>query len=82
MQRQVEELFQASRVQTSAMQKASKAPAKQLAVLDLKRATAIGIRMSRLRYNPLLFEPACLQAPAQPQNDPVQRNLDQQLDAS
>ena len=44
---QVETLFQA--MQRSAKRPASTARQK-LAVLDLKRATAVGIRMSRLRY--------------------------------
>ncbi len=44
---QIETLFQA--MQRSAKRPASTARQK-LAVLDLKRATAVGIRMSRLRY--------------------------------
>ncbi|KAK9830554.1 hypothetical protein WJX72_012430 [[Myrmecia] bisecta] len=43
---EVEELFQA--LQRTSLKKATTA-AKKLAVLDLKRATAIGIRMSRLK---------------------------------
>ena len=45
---QVESLFQA--MQKSMLKKSS--ARQKLAVLDLKRATAVGIRMSRLRYHP------------------------------
>ncbi|KAK9800865.1 hypothetical protein WJX73_002751 [Symbiochloris irregularis] len=46
--REVEDLFQANQARGVA-QKAKGSTAKQLAVLELKRATTIGIRMARLR---------------------------------
>ena len=52
---QVEGLFQA--MQRSSMKKSSGTGRQKLAVLDLKRATAVGIRMSRLRYSILCVKP-------------------------
>lgn len=46
---QVEDLFQAMQKATTVKKSAGR---QKLAVLDLKRATAVGIRMSRLRYHP------------------------------
>lgn len=45
---QVEAMFQA--MQRSSVKKSAGISRQKLAVLDLKRATAVGIRMSRLRY--------------------------------
>jgi hypothetical protein len=57
----VEEIFQAAQPKAPAGRRS--AAAKQLAVLELKRATAIGIRMSRLGcshlYNRRAFIPSC-----------------------
>ena len=46
MRLQIEHLFQAAQAQKTAEKKAA---TKQLAILDIKRATGIGIRMSGLR---------------------------------
>ena len=49
---EVEDKFQA--MQRAAVKKPVAAAKQKLAVLDLKRATAVGIRMSRLRYRPMI----------------------------
>lgn len=53
---QVEELFQAMQLRKAPVAKA--AAVKQLAVLELKRATAIGIRMAGLKCVPPRFQSA------------------------
>lgn len=55
---EVEDKFQA--MQRAAAKKPAAAAKQKLAVLDLKRATAVGIRMSRLRYQPVTNPVMCL----------------------
>lgn len=54
---EVEDKFQA--LQRAAAKKPAAAAKQKLAVLDLKRATAVGIRMSRLRYKLTPFVTPC-----------------------
>ena len=74
---QVEGLFQAMQRRTTAAAKPTKA-SKKLAVLDIKRATAIGVRMSKLRCACLNYFPdyqadhACMSRTISPTGMPAQ----------